>query len=139
MGDVSVAGLLGPVAMTASAGLVHTFRGNLPHPGFVGGAAIELAATGTEAVAAFTLRGQGVDPPGRGRCRRWRWWRGALRPALAGRGRWARRPCPRRSEHRQPRRHPGAHRVHRGRHRAPSRCPRPSPTPSGAGGPGFPR
>ncbi|MCB9547055.1 MAG: hypothetical protein H6706_14550 [Myxococcales bacterium] len=62
VGGVTVTGLEGPVAMAASAPVwFYTFRGSLPHPGFLGGAAVRLEAAGAGEVAPFSLRGQGVD------------------------------------------------------------------------------
>lgn len=61
VGDVTVDGLLAPVALTAGPPVFfYTFRGNLPHPGFEGGAGLSLSAAGVAPVEAFSLVGQGV-------------------------------------------------------------------------------
>lgn len=60
VGTVAITGLTAPVQMTANAPVYYyTFRGTLPHPGFMPGDTVSLSATGAEV---FALRGRGIDP-----------------------------------------------------------------------------
>jgi hypothetical protein len=62
-GAVTITGLAAAVDMPPrEPDFFYTNPGTLPHPGFAPGADIQLAASGSDDVAAFALAGRGVEP-----------------------------------------------------------------------------